>query len=359
MSGRLHIASPPADYPQTDAKRRAVLVTGASAAASFLVTTPQIGMASEISPRTIVSAAGDLSDGRLPLTVGLGTCLVRPGNDVVEQVGLAVDAGYRIFDTAQRYGNEAGVGKALRSGIIGGKIKREEVLVTSKVWVDNMGAEATYPSVRKSAAQLGLGGGDSGRNSIDLMLVHWPGRFVRRAGASPQTMAKNAKLREDTWRAMEDLKRDGVVKQIGVSNFSERHLRELLSYAKVRPAVNQFEIHPYNSRGPLVKLCRREGIAVEAYCPLGGKGNENSVTDELLKDPVLLSVGRAHRKTAAQVILRWHLQRDITPIPKASSKKRIEENQNVYDFSLTAIEMEAIAALNRDQFALFDADELA
>jgi len=172
-------------------------------------------------------------------------------------------------------------------------------------------------------------------------------------------MAKNAKLRKDTWRAMEDLKRDGVVKQIGVSNFSERHLRELLSYAKVRPAVNQFEIHPYNSRGPLVKLCRKEGIDVEAYCPLGGKGNENSVTDELLKDPVLLSVGRAHRKTAAQVILRWHLQRDITPIPKASSKKRIEENHNVYDFSLTAIEMEAIAALNRDQFAIFDADELA
>ena len=301
--------------------------------------------------RSIARAAGELAGGPLPLTIGLGTCLVSDG-DATEQVSLAVDAGYRVFDTAQRYANEAGVGRALRAAIAAGAVRREELFVTTKVWCDNMGQRATAPSVARSSRLLDLG-------PIDLVLIHWPGDFVRRAGASPDQIARNADLRRATWSELERLQRAGAVRRIGVSNFSERHLRELLSFAKVRPAVNQFEIHPYNSRPELVELCEREGIPVEAYSPLGGKGNRGAVTDLLLKDATLAKAGRAHGKTPAQVALRWSLQRGITPIPKASSKKRIAENLDVFDFELTSEEMRAINSLNRDQFVLFDADDLA
>ena len=120
-----------------------------------------------------------------------------------------------------------------------------------------------------------------------------------------------------------------------VSNFSERHLRELLSFVTTKPAVNQFEVHPYNQRDSLVALCEKEGIVVNSYCPLGGRGNKGQVTDSLLKDPALKAIASAHGKTVAQTILRWHLQRGLTPIPKGSSKAHIVENFGVFDFALS------------------------
>lgn len=134
---------------------------------------------------------------------------------------------------------------------------------------------------------------------------------------------------------------------------------ELLEYAKVKPAVNQFEVHPYNQRTALVKLCQEKGIAVNAYSPLGGKGNDGQVTDELLKDPVLKTIASSYKKTIPQVILRWNLQRGITPIPKASSQKRIHENYDVFGFELSDADMSAIAKLDRGQFVILDADQLA
>ena len=166
-------------------------------------------------------------------------------------------------------------------------------------------------------------------------------------------------LRRETWGELEGLQRRGIVRQIGVSNFSERHLRELLGYARAKPSVNQFEVHPYNQRAELMALCQTEGIAVMGYCPLGGKGNKGQVTDQLLKDPALKTIASAHGKTSAQVILRWHLQRGVTPIPKGSSKAHIRENIGVFDFALSEAEMRTIAGLERGQFALFDADVLA
>jgi len=203
--------------------------------------------------------------------------------------------------------------------------------------------------VQSSASKLGV--------RPDLVLIHWPGQFRARGDGDADRV--NADLRRSTWKALEALRRDGTIAQIGVSNFSERHLRELLGYASTPPAVNQFEVHPYNTRSALVGLCQKEGIAVNSYCPLGGKGNKGQVTDLLLKDPVVKSVATAHGKTAAQTILRWHLQRGLTPIPKASSKAHVVENFGVYDFSLSADEMRSLDGLNRDQFALFDADVLA
>merc|ERR1712032_1691195 len=132
-----------------------------------------------------------------------------------------------------------------------------------------------------------------------------------------------------------------------MGNFAERHLKELLAYAQVKPAVNQFEVHPFNQRTQLIDLCRSEGITVEAYSPLGGKGNDGQVTDELLSNEKLKNIAMAHLKTIPEVILRWHLQRDVTPIPKSSTTARMEENLDVFDFELTEEDMDAIAELDR------------
>lgn len=285
---------------------------------------------------------GAISGGPLPLTVGLGTCLVSP-TKVVGQVTDGVKAGYRLFDTAQRYGNEAGVGLALAEAFQKG-LPREEVFVTTKVWPANYGYDKAIKSVKESAEKLAL-------DSIDLVLPHWPG-----VGTSVETAPENLRLRRETWRALEDLKRQGVVKQIGISNYNERHLGELLGYAEIKPMASQFEIHPFNARTKLVELCQSEGICVNGYSPLGGKGNPQAVTDQLLTSPVLKRIASTHSKTPAQVILRWHLQRGVTPIPKASTPARIQENFDVFDFSLSPDEMGEITALDKRKFAVMDSE---
>jgi len=316
---------------------------------------PAIGAVQPAAPRSIGEPV--VSGGRLPLTVGYGISKISP-SETKRCVTEALDAGYRLFDTAQKYGNEADLGRAIKSAISSGNLKRNDVFLTTKVSIDNMGYSSTLDSVRKSADKLGnLDGG------IDLVLVHWPGKFVRRDDPVEQERilndTGNARLRKDTWAALEKLRRDGVVKQIGVSNFGGRHLKELLEYAKIKPAVNQLEVHPFNQQTRLVDLCNSEGISVEAYSPLGGKGNAGQVTDELLSNGLLKRIAVAHLKTVPEVILRWHLQRGITPIPKSSTPTRIQENFDVFDFELTLEEMAAIAKLDRAQFAIFDGDLLA
>jgi len=167
-----------------------------------------------------------------------------------------------------------------------------------------------------------------------------------------------AKIRKDTWQGLEALRKDGVVRQIGVSNYAERHLRELLEYAEVRPAVSQFEVHPFNVREQLVTFCQQEGISVEGYSPLGGKGNPKAVTDNLLRSPQLKKIAKNYGKTVAQVILRWHLQRGVTPIPKSVRKERMKENLAVFDFELTAAEVAEISGLDKATFAIQDSEIL-
>mmetsp|Transcript_22669 Transcript_22669/g.25797 ORF Transcript_22669/g.25797 Transcript_22669/m.25797 type:complete len:416 (-) Transcript_22669:173-1420(-) len=283
-----------------------------------------------------------ISGGPLPLTVGLGT-----GPPYEQQyVEAAIDAGYRLFDTAQEYGSEEAIGNALKNAFKSGKLKRKDVFVTTKVDIDNMGYERTIESMKESYDSLGrLEGG------IDLVLIHWPCPFVSKD--EPGAILKYTKLRQKTWEALEQLQRDGVAKAIGVSNFGERHLKELLGYAKIRPVVNQVEVHPYNQRMGLEKLVKSEGIRFEAYSPLG-KGRIR-----LFEDPVLTSIASVKKKSIAAVILRWLLQRGITPIPLSRNKKRLKENLNVFEFSLTDDEMRAIAKLDRGQFVLMDDERLA
>jgi len=283
-----------------------------------------------------------VSGGPLPLTVGLGT------GPPYEQkyVEIAIDAGYRLFDTAQEYGSEEAIGNALKKAFRSGKLKRDDVFVTTKVDIYNMGYEPTIRSVRESFDLLGrLDGG------IDLVLIHWPCPFVRKD--EPGALQTYSKLRKETWKALEKLRQDGVAKNIGVSNFGKRHLKELLGYATVRPAVNQVEVHPYNQRRDLEALVRSEGIRFEAYSPLG-KG-----VIGLFDDPVLTSIAGAKNKSVAAVILRWLLQRGITPIPLSRNAARLRENLDVFDFSLTDADMRAIAKLDRGQFVLMDDEKLA
>ena len=283
-----------------------------------------------------------VSGGSLPLTVGLGT-----GPPYAQKyVELAIDAGYRLFDTAQEYGSEEAIGNALKKAFTSGKLKREDVFVTTKVDIYNMGYEPTIRSVRESFDLLGrLDGG------IDLVLIHWPCPFIPKG--EPGAVEKYSALRRTTWEALEKLQQDGVAKQIGVSNFGKRHLKELLGYATVRPAVNQVEVHPYNQRVGLEKLVRSEGLRFEAYSPLG-KG-----VIGLLEDPLLKRIADAKNKSVAAVILRWLLQRGITPIPLSRNENRLRENLDVFDFALTEDEMRAIAKLDRGQFVLTDDEKLA
>ncbi|WP_406299624.1 aldo/keto reductase [Embleya sp. NBC_00888] len=230
-------------------------------------------------------------------------------------VATALEVGYRSIDTAAVYGNEAGVGRALAAS----SVPREEVFVTTKLWNTAQGYDSALVAFDESVGKLGL-------DYVDLYLIHWP--------------TPNRDRYLDTWRAFEKLLSDGRVRAIGVSNFQPDHLTRLLEHTALLPAVNQVELHPYLQQGKVRGYDRAHGIATEAWSPLGQGG-------DLLKDPVIAEVAGAHGKSAAQVVLRWHLQLGNIVIPKSVTPSRIRENLEVFDFELTADQLTAINALDR------------
>jgi len=254
-----------------------------------------------------------LNNGVAMPQLGFGVFLVPP-DEVVEPVRAALDAGYRLIDTATLYGNEEGVGRALaESGL-----PRDELFVTTKVWNSDHGYDETLRAFDRSQKLLGV-------DVVDLYLIHWPtperDRYV------------------DTWRALERLYADGRVRAIGVSNFAIAHLDRLLSEGTVVPAVNQVELHPGFPQDELRAAHTRHGIVTEAWSPLGrGQG--------LLDRAEVTAVAAAHGRTAAQVVLRWHLQLGIVVIPKSVRPERIRENAAVFDFALSAAEMAVLSALD-------------
>jgi diketogulonate reductase-like aldo/keto reductase len=271
-----------------------------------------------------------LNNGVLIDQLGFGLYKVPPA-ETAGLVTMALEAGYRHFDTASMYGNETGVGKAIGalsgfsgSGPAGGSgesapsLSREDLFVTTKVWNEDHGYDATMRAFDTSVSNLGM-------EYVDLYLIHWP---CARRGLFP-----------DSYRAMETLYREGRVRAIGVSNFQPAHLERLLESAEVVPAVNQIELHPWLQQDELRQLHDSLGIRTEAWSPLG--------RGQVLEDPVVLELAAAHRRTAAQVILRWHLQLGNVVIPKASSSTRIRENLDVFGFTLSAPDMAALAALER------------
>ncbi|WP_434994191.1 aldo/keto reductase [Arthrobacter sp. Ld5] len=256
-----------------------------------------------------------LADGHSIDVIGYGVYKVPP-EDTEELCTTALDAGYRLLDTAALYGNEAGVGAAARA-YAGG---RGDLFITSKVWNDDHGYDATLRAFDAGLERLGL-------EYLDLYLIHWP--------------CPSRDLYVESWRALERLRADGRVRSIGVSNFQQDHLERLIAETGVVPVLNQVELHPYLQQHALRAFHDQHGIATQAWSPLG-RGN-------VLTDPVIARIAAELGRTPAQVILRWHLQHGILTIPKASSRERIASNLDIFGFRLDDGQLDALDALERDQ----------
>ncbi|MGO2480420.1 aldo/keto reductase [Glutamicibacter ardleyensis] len=262
---------------------------------------------------TTVIPAVTLNNGVQMPQIGFGVFQV-PNEEATTAVAAALKAGYRSIDTAAIYGNEEGVGKALaESGI-----NREELFITSKIWISDMGYEQTLKAFDESLQRLGL-------DYLDLFLIHWP--------------APEKELYVETWKALEKLYAEKKIRAIGVSNFQPTHLQKLIDATDVVPAVNQVELHPALQNAEVSAANAGHGIATEAWSPLA--------QGALLNDASILAIGEAHQVTAAQVILRWHLQRGRVIIPKSVTESRIVQNLDLFGFELSAEELAAIDALDR------------
>ncbi|MDR0270018.1 aldo/keto reductase [Paenibacillus sp.] len=250
--------------------------------------------------------------------LGLGVFKVEEGADLIAAVKAAIKHGYRSIDTAAVYGNEAGVGQAIREALAENGLAREDLFITSKVWNADQGYEETLSAFDVTMSKLGI-------DVLDLYLIHWPvaGKY------------------KDTWRALEKLYADGRVRAIGVSNFQVHHLNDLLQDAKIKPMVNQVEFHPYLTQNELLSFTKEHGIQLEAWSPL--------MQGELLDQPVLQEIAANHGKSVAQIILRWDLQKGVVTIPKSIKEHRIIENASLFDFELTREEIEQINALNQNR----------
>lgn len=256
---------------------------------------------------------------RIP-QVGFGTWQILLNGKAKRAVLEAIETGYRLIDTAMVYGNEKGVGAAIKSS----PVPRDEIFLTTKLWNFDQGYEKTLQAFDTSLARLGL-------DYIDLYLIHWP---------------QNSELTRESWRAMEELKGTGLVKHIGVSNFDVAQLQELLSYATHKPAVNQIEFHPfiYEEQEPILAYCAEHNITVEAYSPLArGKA---------MDDPEIARIAADTGRTKGQVMLRWALQHSTVPLPKTSHKDRMEENLDIFDFELSPSQMKALDGLSSGQSVL-------
>ena len=258
-----------------------------------------------------------LNNGQTIPQFGFGVFQIKP-KDTVAAVSTALEAGYRHIDTAEMYGNEAEVGKAIaKSGL-----DRGEVFVTSK-----LNNEAHEPDEARQAFEATLKA--LGTDYVDLFLIHWPlpgrydGDFVQ------------------TWQTLEEFYREGRARSIGVSNFQPRHLRRLHGETQITPAVNQIEVHPYLTQDELRSFCAEHQIAIEAWSPLG-QGN-------VLDDPAIVAIAERAGKTPAQVVLRWHIQRGDIVFPKSVTPDRIKENIDIFDFELSAADVEDITVLNKNE----------
>lgn len=260
---------------------------------------------------------------KMPM-LGLGVFQVEDGEEVVHSVKSALEHGYRSIDTAAIYGNEKGVGQAIEES----GIDRESLFITSKLWNSDQGYESTLEAFNDTLDRLGL-------DYLDLYLIHWP-------------LPKLGKYKE-TWRAFEKLYHEGKVRAIGVSNFKEHHLADLIKDSEIVPMVNQVEFHPHLTQEPLRAYCDEHNIQLEAWSPLK--------QGALLDNPTLKEIAEKHGKTTAQVIIRWDLQSDVITIPKSVKAHRIKQNADVFDFELSDEEMRAINQLNQDDRSGPDPDE--
>ncbi|KAL2925131.1 NADP-dependent D-sorbitol-6-phosphate dehydrogenase [Bienertia sinuspersici] len=283
---------------------------------------------------------------KMPI-IGLGVWRMEK-KDVRDLILNAIQIGYRHFDCAADYQNEAEVGEALAEAFQTGLVKREDLFITTKLWNSDHGH--VHEACKDSLKKLRL-------DYLDLYLVHFPVATKHTGvGTTGSALDDDGVLDidvttslETTWHAMEDLVSTGLVRSIGISNYDVFLTRDCLAYSKIKPAVNQIETHPYFQRDSLVKFCRKHGVCVTAHTPLGGAAanTEWFGTVSCLEDPVLKGLSAKHNKTAAQIALKWGIQRDTVVIPKTSKLDRLKENFQVLDFGLTEEGMEQIKSIDR------------
>jgi methylglyoxal/glyoxal reductase len=250
--------------------------------------------------------------------LGLGVYQSPPGNTTERAVRYALMIGYRLIDTAQLYGNEENVGRALRKS----GVSRDEVFITTKVWNSDQGYESTLQACNKSLKRLGL-------SYLDLYLIHWPVPEVS----------------EETWKAMVRLLREQKTRAIGVSNYDIDDLSQLMQSSDVLPAVDQVEFHPFLYQERLLRFCEKNRIQMEAYSPL--------TRGMRINHPTIVAVANKYRKTPAQVLIRWSLQHGLVVIPKSIQEDRILENSRVFDFRLEPEDMKLFDSLNENLRTVF------
>lgn len=278
--------------------------------------------------------------------IGLGTWKSKPG-DVGKAVESAIEMGYRHIDCAAIYMNEPEIGIAIQSCLKKGIVKREDLWITSKLWNNAHRENEVLPALKKTLADLQL-------DYLDLYIIHWP--------VAIKNSVINATLPEDylplsevpvseTWRGMEEAKKSGLAKHIGVSNFSQKKLADLLKNCKEKPEVNQVELHPYLQQNELLNFCNAHGIFMTAYSPLGSGDRSETMrrADEpkLLEDKTILEIAAKHKASAAQILIAWHVHRGTTVIPKSINPVRQKENLDASNITLDADDMLAIKKLDR------------
>ncbi len=250
----------------------------------------------------------------IPL-LGLGTWDITEGETIIDAIRLAISKGYRHIDTARIYGNEKGVGKGLKLSLEEQGLTREDIFITTKLWINSFKYEKALKAFNRSLNNLGL-------DYVDLYLLHWPEPLYR----------------QEAWKALESILKEGKARSIGVSNYYQNHLDELLSEADIIPAVNQVEFTPYLYLKELKEYCENKGIRLEAYSPL--------TRGKKLKDSKLMDIAKKYNKSSAQILIRWGLQHEVIEIPKSSKEVHIIENSKVFDFTISEDDMALLDKFN-------------
>ncbi len=271
-----------------------------------------------------------LSNGTSIPCIGFGTWKT-PNDEAAASVAEALRVGYRHIDTATAYGNEAGVGQAIaQSGI-----PRENIFLTSKLWNPHQGYQSTLDAFARSLDKLQT-------DYLDLYLIHWP--------HDRKYFDNWEEKNRETWRAFEKLYQDGRIKAIGVSNFRPRHLENLFEHCEIKPMVDQIEIHPGMPQDDMIAYCRAHDMVVEGWSPMA--------TGRIFSVPEVQELAEKYARTVAQIVLRWHVQRGVIPLPKSVTPSRIAENSRLFDFELEPEDMDRISALTDCGWSGLDPDNL-